>query len=263
MNSSLFFNNIKKHFRNKTYQNNLLKYEPLTNPQIARENLLYIIRENYISCEELINGAIKQYKYWTNLLVEEINNCIKNNTPPNQKILARDSPSIKKNFRKYFSLENPDEFLKYEYTFGKMHLGVNQLYIFKNKTQKHRLNSFYSWSLATAFTIDEQIKQSGFWVARMKYFHKHRRPSRRIIYSAENYLREVNLIGKNDPIMIIEFTRQWNIHKFIDIMRILNAGIDNPTLLEAYIKNPCLLEHHEQITEFLEPIEIDDFPCKP
>jgi hypothetical protein len=36
MNSSLLFNNIKKYNRNKTYQNNLLKYEQKVNPQKAR-----------------------------------------------------------------------------------------------------------------------------------------------------------------------------------------------------------------------------------
>jgi hypothetical protein len=46
-------------------------------------------------------------------------------------------------------------------------------------------------------------------------------------------------------------------------MRILNANIENPTLLEVYIRNPSLLEDPEQITKFLEPIEIDDLPCKP
>jgi hypothetical protein len=46
-------------------------------------------------------------------------------------------------------------------------------------------------------------------------------------------------------------------------LRVLNANFTTNTLFEAYIKNPNLLEYHEQITKFLEPIEIDDLPCKP
>jgi hypothetical protein len=34
----------------------------------------------------------------------------------------------------------------------------------------------------------------------MKYFHKHRRPTRRIWYGAEEDLREINQIGKHEDI---------------------------------------------------------------
>jgi hypothetical protein len=57
--------------------------------------------------------------------------------------------------------------------------------------------------------------------------------------------------------------KEWNTTNCINILRILNTNITNITLLEAYIKNPNLLEYHEQITKFLEPIEVDDLPCKP
>jgi hypothetical protein len=111
--------------------------------------------------------------------------------------------------------------------------------------------------------LDKELKQSRFWVTRMKYFHKHRRPPKSIMYSAEEYLREINHIGKREDIEIVKRMKEWNTINCINVLRVLYAIITDNTLFEIYIKTPHLLENHEKISKFLEPIEIDNLPCKP
>jgi hypothetical protein len=60
---------------------NLLKYEPFADLKTLREEMLFVIRKNYISSEEIINSAFKQYIYWSNLRDKEILNTIKDHTP--------------------------------------------------------------------------------------------------------------------------------------------------------------------------------------
>jgi hypothetical protein len=78
----------------------LIKFEPFVNLNSLRENMLYEIRKNYISKEELFNSAHKQYNFWTNLAIEDIKNIIKKNSPDfnHQIILPRDAISIHENF---------------------------------------------------------------------------------------------------------------------------------------------------------------------
>jgi hypothetical protein len=57
--------------------------------------------------------------------------------------------------------------------------------------------------------------------------------------------------------------KEWQTTKTINLLRVLNPNIQNPILGEIYIKNPALLENHGQIEKFLQPLEIDDFPCQP
>jgi hypothetical protein len=68
------------HSLNKTSQL-LIKFGPFANLNSLRENMLYEIRKNYISKDELFNSAHKHYNFWTNLATEDINNIIKNNSP--------------------------------------------------------------------------------------------------------------------------------------------------------------------------------------
>jgi hypothetical protein len=47
----------------------MLKYEPFANLKALRENMLFVIRENYISSEEIVNAAYKQYNFCSNLAI--------------------------------------------------------------------------------------------------------------------------------------------------------------------------------------------------
>jgi hypothetical protein len=103
INDCRLVNKIKKHLKEISRSNNLLKYETFANLGNLRENMLYIIRKNYISREEIINIAFKQYKCWSNLRDEDIKKCIKDNSLKYVELkVADDAPSIQKNYRKYF-----------------------------------------------------------------------------------------------------------------------------------------------------------------
>jgi predicted metalloendopeptidase len=119
-----------------------------------------------------------------------------------------------------------------------MHLEIRIYCDFKNKEEKIHTHKWNSWFEVMPKILDKEIKQSKFWVTRMKYFHKYRRPSRRIVYSAENYLKEVNQIGKHEDIEIVRCMKEWNTINCINVLRVLNANITNNTLFEAYIKTP-------------------------
>jgi hypothetical protein len=138
--------------------------------------MLYVIRENYISREELINNAFKQYKYWSNLMIEEIKCCIKECTPNMNGIkLAKDASCVRKNFRKYFTYDDPDIYPEFEKELGLMHLEINQTEFFTDKLAKVEMNKWRSWNVVLSKTLESNIKNSNMWFARMKYFHKHRR----------------------------------------------------------------------------------------
>jgi hypothetical protein len=68
--------------------------------------------ENYISREEIINLAYKQYKFWSNLAVEKIKSIIKDNTPNiNQVTLPAKAPSIQENFHNFLIFKEKEEYL--------------------------------------------------------------------------------------------------------------------------------------------------------
>jgi hypothetical protein len=109
----------------------------------------------------------------------------------------------------------------------------------------------------------ETVRQSNFCSTRMKYFHKHRRPSPMRIYNVEKYMRETNHIDDKKNIKIIRKMKKWETLKTIDTLRVLNANINDPLLFETYIKTPEFLGHYEQIEKFLQPIEVDGIPVIP
>jgi hypothetical protein len=83
--------------------------------QALRESMLYVIRENYVTREEIINTAHKQYEFWSNLATENINELIKSNTPcMNTITLPREAEAIKENFWKHFIFDDPDNFIEFE-----------------------------------------------------------------------------------------------------------------------------------------------------
>jgi hypothetical protein len=93
---------IKSFVKSFNRSQNLLKYEPFANLKALRENILFVIRENYISNEEIVNAAYKQYNFWSNLAIEEIKGIIKDNTPnQNQIILPKDALSIKESYQEF------------------------------------------------------------------------------------------------------------------------------------------------------------------
>jgi hypothetical protein len=141
----------------------LLKYEPFANLKALREIMLYIFRENYISSEEIVNTAFKQYKYWSNLVVEEIKNCIKNNSPKFTELeVAENDPSIQKKYRKYFNFHDPENYPEYEHEIGFMHLEIKIYCDFKNKEEKIYTNKWNSWFEVMAKILDKEIKQTNF-----------------------------------------------------------------------------------------------------
>jgi hypothetical protein len=189
---------------------------------------------------------------------------IKINTPKQLGIkLAKKAFCIYKSYEKYFPLYDAGNYFEYGQKVGYMHLEIESRGGFVNKEEEEIVQRWTSCTEVMPKILEQELIASKFWVTRMKYFHKHRRPTRRIWYGAEEDLREINQIGEHEDIEIIKLTKEWNTMRCINVLRVLNANITNNTLFEAYIKNPNLLEHHEQIMKFLEPIEVDDLPCKP
>jgi hypothetical protein len=256
-------NGIKKHLKKLNYSNNLLKYEPFANLKNLREEMLYVIRKNYISNEEIVNIAFKQYKYWSNLRDEGIENIIKINTPKYPGIkFVENAICIQEIYEKYFPFYDAGNYDEYEQRVGYIHLEIDSKGGFKSEEERTNTHMFRSWIEIMPNLLNVELKDK-FWITRMKYFHKHRRPTKRRIYDVEIYLREINQIDEHEDIEIIKIMKEWNTMRCINVLRVVNANITNITLFEAYIKNPNLLEYHEQILKFLEPIEVDDFPCKP
>jgi hypothetical protein len=82
--------------------------------------MLHVIRENYISSEEIINVAHKQYIYWTNLAVEDIKVIIKINAPNMHAItLPRDAQIIQETFKEFCIFKDPLNFWPFEYSTAK------------------------------------------------------------------------------------------------------------------------------------------------
>jgi hypothetical protein len=125
------------------------------------------------------------------------------------------------------------------------------------------MNIAATWMAMMPIIWMDMESQNNFWCTRMKYFHKHRRSSRRFIYNVEEYLVRINHIKEKKDIKIVRKMKKWNTSRTVNTLHVINANITNPVLFETYIKRPELLEYQEQIEKFLEPIEIDDIPCKP
>jgi hypothetical protein len=79
----------------------------------------------------------------------------------------------------------------------------------KDKELRKERNAASTWRYIMP-TIWEVMKQeSNFCVTRMKYFHKHRRPSPRFIYNLEYYLIDVNHIKDKRDIKIVRKMKRW------------------------------------------------------
>jgi hypothetical protein len=100
--------------------------------------MLYVIRENYISREEIINIAFKQYKCWSNLRDEEIKNIIKENSLNFTELkVAENAPSIQKSYRKYFPFHDPENYPEYEHEIGYMHLEISSFVTSNARKKKY------------------------------------------------------------------------------------------------------------------------------
>jgi hypothetical protein len=99
-----------------------------------------------------------------------------------------------------------------------MHLEIDSQHCFKNKKEKEEVHYWNANVRVLPRIIKDDIYWSSFWVERMKYFHKHRRPTRRINYGAEEDLREINHIGEHKDIKIIKMTKKWNTMRCINVL---------------------------------------------
>jgi hypothetical protein len=244
------------------HSQNMIKYEPFENLESLRENMLFVIRENYIGREEIINLAYKQYKFWSNLAIENIREIIKDNIPSVNKIaLPKNAISIQENFHNYFLFKDPENYMEFEYPLGELHLRIEAEFHNESEEFKVELKRAASWMTVMPIFWMDMEKENNLWVTRMKYFYKHRRPSPRYIYNVEKYLLEINHIKEKKDIKIVRKMKKWETIRAIGTFRVLHANIENPTLFEEYNKKPALLEYHEQIEKFLQHVEIDDIPC--
>jgi capsule polysaccharide export protein KpsC/LpsZ len=58
-----------------------LKFEPFANLESLFQNILFQIRKNYISTDQLVNEAYQQYILWTNLAAEEVSSIVTKSVP--------------------------------------------------------------------------------------------------------------------------------------------------------------------------------------
>jgi hypothetical protein len=103
--------------------------------------------------------------------------------------------------------------------------------------------------------IDENFKMKAFPYDRKCY------PRRN--YEVKEYLIQIKHIKTKKDIKIIRLMRKWNTTKNINLLQVLKSNIHNPVISELLFKNLSAFEYVDQFQAFLQPLDIDELPCKP